>query len=501
MSGAATNTQKHRSTLRILLGDTLHEIAAGDPTQTALDWLRLDQRLTGTKEGCAEGDCGACTIVVGRLHGATLRYQAINACICLLASLDGCHVLTVEHLHKPGDRLHPVQQAMLDHHASQCGFCTPGFVMSLFALWLNEDRPQVARIEDALAGNLCRCTGYQPILNAALAMYDNGEPGEPRPLQAAATTQRLLALQDDATLDFGDGTRRYLSPASLTALAALRLAQPEAILLAGATDVGLWITKDMRRPATMLSLGRIADLRVLEDKGHYLHIGPMVTLSDVRPALAALHPQIGELLRRFAGEQIRNAGTVGGNIANGSPIGDLPPMLIALGAVLVLRRGDERRQVPLENYFLAYKKQDLQTGEFVEAVLVPKLAENSIFHVSKVSKRFDEDISALCGAFHFWLDADGRIADARVVFGGMAATPKRAPLTEAALLHRLWDEEAVTAANRALGLDYEPLSDLRATKAYRLKVAGNLLRRFLIETQQPGTQTRVAGDIGSHAHA
>ena len=491
-----------RDSIRFMLGNELHEIRAGDPTQTVLDWLRLDQRMTGTKEGCAEGDCGACTIVVGRLRDGALCYEAINACIRLLPTLDGCHVLTVEHLKCADGSLHPVQQAMADCHGSQCGFCTPGFVMSLYALWLNEERPSIARIDDALAGNLCRCTGYQPIIEAARRMYELGAAdADAGTGDRAGTAAKLAAFEDCETIRFGGSRRQFLAPATVDALAALVIEYPDATLLAGATDVGLWITKEMRVLDTVIYLGRIEALQTIEDAGGHLRIGAMVSHTQARAALAMLHPQLGELLRRFAGEQIRNAGTVGGNIANGSPIGDLPPALIALGAKLELRRGDERREIALEDYFLAYKKQDRAPGEFVEAVLVPKLAAAALFHVSKISKRFDEDISALCGAFHLTLDADSRIATARVAFGGMAATPKRAPLTEAALTGHIWDEETVAAAGRALARDYQPINDLRASAKYRLLAGANLLRRFHFETTWPDARARVAGSIASHVDA
>ncbi len=486
-----------RETLRFYLGERLVEIRDCDPTLTVLDWLRLDQRLTGTKEGCAEGDCGACTIVVGRLDRGTLRHEAINACIRFLPTLDGCQVLTVEHLRGADGALHPVQQAMVDHHGSQCGFCTPGVVMSLFALWLNQTRPGVARIEDALAGNLCRCTGYAPIVAAALAM---GGAGEDAREDAARIAGRLAALADARTLALGHGERRFLAPTTPETLAELIMAHPGATLVAGATDVGLWVTKGMQQPATVISLGRIEALRDIVDAGDHLRLGAMANHVDVRAALARLSPQLDELMRRFGGEQVRNAGTIGGNIANGSPIGDLPPALIALGARLVLRRGDHRRTLPLEAFFLDYRKQDLRPGEFVEAVIAPKPPADALFHVSKISKRFDEDISALCGAFLIRRDAAGAIAEARLAYGGMAGTPRRASAAEAALLGRRWDDAAVTAAIAALAHDFAPLSDMRASAGYRLKVAGALLRRFWIETTQPGVGTRVAGLLAEPVH-
>jgi len=490
-----------RERLRFYFGDELIEIASCDPTLTLLDWLRLERRRTGSKEGCAEGDCGACTVVIGRLDGGRLRYEAINACIRFLPTLDGCHLLTVEHLKGMDGRLHPVQQAMVDCHGSQCGFCTPGFVMSLFALWLNEDRPSVARIEDALAGNLCRCTGYEPIIQAAQRLYERGDRANDRfALASPAMVKRLDALADGETLALADGSRRFFAPASVEALADLLSVYPEAVLVAGATDVGLWITKGMQQPATVIYLGRLDELRTISDQGSDLRIGAMVNHIDTRKALAELSPQLDELMRRFGGEQVRNAGTIGGNIANGSPIGDLPPALIALGATLVLRHGDEGRELPLEHFFLDYRKQDRKPGEFVEAVLVPKLPEDALFHVSKISKRFDEDISAVCGAFLLRWDAGGIITEARLAYGGMAGIPKRAAAAEAALLGQKWNGTSVAAAIAALPQDFTPLTDMRASAGYRLKVAGNLLRRFLIETSEPETETRVAGLLAEAAH-
>lgn len=494
-----------RETLRFLLGDRLLEIETCDPTLTVLDWLRLDQRMTGTKEGCAEGDCGACTVVVGRLDRGRLRYEAINACIRFLPTLDGCQLLTVEHLKGADGALHPVQQAMVDCHGSQCGFCTPGFVMSLLALRLNEAEPGIGRIEDALAGNLCRCTGYEPIIAAGRSM-DAIAPREADRflLEREAVAARLAGLNDTETLALQGEGGRFYAPATVEALAELVLAHPQATLVAGATDVGLWVTKAMKRLDPVIYLGRIEALRTITDEGDHLRFGAMASHIDVREALGALSPQLDELMRRFGGEQVRNAGTIGGNIANGSPIGDLPPALIALDATLVLARHSEtdleRRSIPLDSFFIAYRKQDRRPGEFVEAVLVPKLAEGVQFHVSKVSKRFDEDISAVCGAFRLTLGNDSRIGEARLAYGGMAGTPKRAAAAEAALVGQRWNEAAVAAAIAALAQDFTPLDDMRASAQYRLKIAGNLLRRFLIETTQAQTQTRVAGLLAEAAH-
>jgi xanthine dehydrogenase small subunit len=392
-----------------------------------------------------------------------------------------------------------VQAAMVEQHGSQCGFCTPGIVMSLFALWLNEEDATDPRIEDALAGNLCRCTGYQPILAAARAMFPMGRARKAEwRKRSAAVKESLAALQDGRTLEIVKEERRFIAPATLDELAKACSRHPGATIVAGATDAGLWVTKEMRILDTVIHPGRVAELEGIAEQKGELVIGAMTSLQDAAKALGRVHPHLRELLRRFGGEQIRNAGTVGGNIANGSPIGDLPPALIALGAILVLRRGKKRRELPLESFFLAYKKQDRREDELVEAVRVPKLPGRALFHASKISKRFDEDISAVCGAFRLTLGKGGRVSEARLAFGGMAATPKRAAKAEAALSGEIWNEEAAEKAAAALGEDFRPLDDWRATARYRMLCAQNLLRRFAIESAEPETETRVAGELSRH---
>ncbi|MDJ1157054.1 xanthine dehydrogenase small subunit [Chelatococcus sp. SYSU_G07232] len=489
-----------RDHVRFLLGDELREIRDVDPTMTVLDWLRTVERRVGTKEGCAEGDCGACTVVVGRLDGGRLRHEAVNACIRFLPTLDGCQLLTVEHLKAEDGRLHPVQQALVDRHGSQCGFCTPGFVMSLFALYQNEERPTPERIDDALAGNLCRCTGYAPIAAAAERMYELGAPADDRfSVRRNEVARRLAALADEATVAVGRDGRRFFAPASADALAALCLEHPDACIVAGATDVGLWVTKHQRVLPTVIYTGRVRDLRTIVDTGEALSIGAAVTYADAAAPLARLYPDVGELVRRIGAEQVRNMGTVGGNIANGSPIGDGPPALIAAGARLVLRRGDERRTLPLEDFFIAYGRQDRRPGEFVERIIVPKPNPADRFRAYKISKRFDQDISAVCGAFRLRVE-NGRVADVRLAYGGMAGTPKRASEAEKALLGQPWTEASVHAAMAALARDFTPLTDWRASAGYRQRVAANLLMKLYVETTEPSAETRLVGDR-SLAHA
>ena len=482
-----------RNTVRFLLGHELVELDRVDPTQTVLDWLRLERRRTGTKEGCNEGDCGACTVVVTRPRGDRLDYRAVNACIQFVATLDGCQLLTVEDLKGADGSLHPVQQAMVDCHGSQCGFCTPGFVMSMWALTRTADTlPDEGAIDDALAGNLCRCTGYAPIVRAVGQVF----AGEPRSdaiaAAAEATLVRLRALDDGQTLVVVDGSRRFIAPASVDALAEVLLAEPTATIVAGSTDVGLWVTKQMRRLDPVVYLGRIRELQKIEDTGDAVVIGAGVSHSDAMEALAPHYPDLGEMWRRFASVQIRNAGTLGGNIANGSPIGDGNPSLIAVGATLQLRRGDERRSLPLEDFFIAYGRQDRGPGEFVASITVPKPEPGTRYRAYKISKRFDQDISAVMAAFRLKITGD-RVADVRLAYGGMAATPKRAARAEAAISGQAWSEATVEAAVQALGEDFQPITDMRASAAYRLAVARNLLRRLHLETT--GTvETRLVGD-------
>ena len=483
--------------LRFYLNGELCEPEVTDPTRTVLDFLRYERALTGTKEGCGEGDCGACTIVVGRLEDGEVRYRAINACILFLPELDGCDVLTAEGVHGPDGGLHPIQEAMVACHGSQCGFCTPGFVMSLYGWQLAGGDFSRPVLRDVLAGNLCRCTGYGPILEA-------GERAAAAPgCDRAAVSARLDSIARHEMLDIRGACpvtgapMRYQAPRSADELAACLEAAPEATLLAGGTDVGLWVTKQHRRLDHVISLTRVADLQGVRETADSIEIGAGVRYADAFDLLAGSYPDFGEILRRLGSVQIRNSGTIGGNIANGSPIGDSMPPLIALGATLVLRKGTRRREMPLEDFFLAYGKQDRASGEFVAAVRVPKPAPGQVFRAYKVSKRFDQDISALCGAFSLWMEGD-RIARARIAYGGMAPTPKRARAAEAALAGKPWNEASVEAAMAAIAQDFTPIDDFRASAAYRMEVARNLLRKAWLESTGDGALLRVVSGEAAH---
>jgi xanthine dehydrogenase small subunit len=457
---------KHMADIAFHLNGTQVHLAGQPPTRTLLDWLRLEVGLCGTKEGCNEGDCGACTVMVTDELGS----RALNACILFLPQLHGKAVRTVEGISGPDGTLHPVQQAMIDHHGSQCGFCTPGFVVSM-AVGHAQGRKDY---DDVLAGNLCRCTGYAPIVRAAEAAASVAVPDW---MKADATN--FVSAQVSSGMGSGERADSPFTgafrPQSSDELAHWYVANPDATLIAGATDVGLWVTKDLRDLGQVAFLNGINDLAQITRRGDTLRIGAGVSIAELMAALLPMHPSFAELLRRYASVQIRNAATIGGNIANGSPIGDGPPALIALGARLHLRLADVRREMALEDFFLEYRKQDRRPGEFVESVTIPTFAPG--LRCYKISKRFDQDISALCGCFNVVVKA-GVVTSARIAFGGMAGIPKRAAAVEAALVGQAWTLDAVQSAASAFATDFTPMSDMRASADYRLTTAANLLIRY-----------------------
>jgi len=472
-----------RSHLHFLLNGENVTLSDVRPDETLLDFLRLRRSLKGTKEGCAEGDCGACTVLVGRLSGGNLVYEGVNSCIRFTGSLDGCHVVTIEHLRGTDGGLHPVQQAMVDFHGSQCGFCTPGFVMSLYGLWMREPNPADATIEKALQGNLCRCTGYEAIMRAARAVSHYGEAGrDPLVSERAEIIARLKAMRDGKRVEIGAGKERFVVPASLDDLAAVVETEPNARVVSGSTDVGLWVTKHFRDISPVVFIGGLDELRQVSEADDVITIGAGVSYTDAYAALAGRIPALRPLLDRIGGDQVRNMGTIGGNIANGSPIGDTPPPLIALGAELTLRKGDARRTIKLEDFFIDYGKQDRAAGEFVEALHVPVPEDGMLFAVHKITKRRDEDITAVLGAFHLRIEG-GSVVSARIAYGGMAAIPKRALAVEAKLVGQPWTVETVEAAMMAFESDYQPISDMRASGDYRMIVARNLLMRVFLESE------------------
>lgn len=485
-------------TIRFVLGGAVQTVSVTDPTQTVLQWLRANYR-PGTKEGCAEGDCGACTVVLGERDRSTprgIRYRAVNACIVFVPQLDGKQLITVEDLKAADGTLHPVQQAMVDYHGSQCGFCTPGFVMSLFAEFHDGPKDLTRdRLLDVIAGNLCRCTGYRPIVEAGLAMRQHGAAD-----QFSAAERGTVAMLDQiarptSVMVQGAG-RTFYAPRQVDELASLYATHPDATILAGGTDVGLWVTKQHRDLQTVISIGEVAGFADIEERHGNLVIGGGATYTDLLPALDRHFPDFATMVRRLGSTQIRNSGTMGGNVANGSPIGDSMPALIALGTHVVLNHGGTRREIPLEALYIAYGQQSRAPGELVETLIVPVDRPDLMFGTYKVSKRLDQDISAVCGAYAVTLTPDGNISDARIAYGGMAATPKRAPAAEAALVGHPWSLETVMAAAAALATDYQPISDMRASAAYRGQVARNLLIRFYLDQTGQGEQPAEAAHAG-----
>lgn len=489
---AVADTPAFRNSIRFILDGEVIEITGVDPNRTVLQFLREDLVRTGTKEGCAEGDCGACTVVIADIDasGNRLATRAVNSCIQFLPTLDGKELVTVESLGGAERALHPAQSAMIECHGSQCGFCTPGFVMSLFALYKNNAQPSRRDIDEALAGNLCRCTGYTPIVDAALAMYadESGadgwqaqRAGGPVSSDEQARLHKLRELATDEVLCAEGHGRRFFAPQTVEQLARLVAENPSATLLAGGTDIGLWVTKQQRNLDVLIYTGNVTGLDEMVVADGYLDIGAAISLTDAMPLIIAHYPMLEELFVRFASPPIRNAGTLGGNIANGSPIGDSMPVLMVLGTKLVLNAGGQRRTVALEDFYLQYQVNDLQAGEFLERIHIPLPDDGEQVQSYKVSKRFDQDISAVCGAYRLRLDGND-VREIKIAYGGMAAIPARALHCERTLLGKEWSEGSVDQAMAALDQDFTPISDMRSSDEYRQQVCKNLLKRFYLES-------------------
>lgn len=441
---------------------------------TVLDYLRGTERLTGTKEGCAEGDCGACTIVMAKPGADGTRYEAVNSCLMLVPQLAGCDVLTIEGLAARDGALHPVQSALVDADATQCGFCTPGFAMAMFAFSQDGSARDDETIHEALAGNLCRCTGYRPIVEACRKL-------EPAPAGCLEHVQGsdTLPLNEDVAHRGGDQT--FYVPTSLDALSALRAQNPDAILLGGGTDLGLRVSKEREAFPAVIWTGAVAELKRLRDKDGAVEIGGAVTYSQALPLLDRHFPSFAALVRRIGSRQIRNLGTFAGNLATASPIGDTIPCLLALNAEVALRSQTGARSLPVEQFITGYRKTALQPGEFIESIRIPVPREDRIFKAYKLSKRFDQDISTLVAAFYLAVEG-GVVRDTRAAFGGMAAQTARARHVEASLIGKAWTAEAVADIDVVIAQDFRPMNDHRGGAEYRLRAAANLVRRLQAET-------------------
>ena len=464
-----------------LNGDLVSESQI-EPTQSVLSYLRNNLRLIGSKEGCAEGDCGACTVVVAELTDNSLELRAVNACIQFVTTLHGKALFTVEYLRKKSGDLHPVQQAMVDCHGSQCGFCTPGFIMSLWNVYLeHKQQGTIAsdkQLRSALSGNLCRCTGYKPILAAGKQMFELPDVD----FDQQALVDQLKELKTDESFEYRFNDVTFFSPKSIQQFTKLNHDYPNATLLAGCTDIGLWVNKQFRDLGDIIYIGNVAELKQTHVENEHLYIGAGVPLDDAFESIADYYPEISEQWERFASLPIRNAGTLGGNIANGSPIGDSMPWLITLGTQVKLTSAQGFRTILLEELYVDYMKKSMTADEFVEQIIVPINQLSYRFRTYKLSKRYDSDISAVCAAFAVKLD-EGQISDAKIAFGGMAAIPKRATQTEAVLIGEQWNDKTIDNAVAKLSSDYSPLTDMRASDKNRLKSAKNLLYRFYLETR------------------
>ncbi len=478
--------------IRFLINQEHVEIDNARADLTLLQYIREYKKQTGTKEGCAAGDCGACTVVLAEPNAdyTSLHYRTVNSCITVMSAVHGKQLILVEHL-SSGKKLHPVQQALVDNHGSQCGFCTPGFIMSMFALYHTNSAPNRDDVLYALSGNLCRCTGYRPIIDATLAACE--QPADDHFTQNASRTLELLKdLNDDSEI----GTTSLLMPQNRVELAQAIRENPEAKLVAGSTDLSLSFTQQLKNVDKLISLSHINELKGCTETQHSLVIGAANPFMDITPKLLAHFPQLAELITRFASLPIRNQATMGGNVANASPIGDMPPALIALNAVVIADNGADKRRIPITEFFVGYRQTALNTGEWISHIEIPFLSDNQRLAAYKISKRAEDDISAVCAVFNVTI-SDGIIEKISAGFGGVAATPQGCQALNDGLVGEPFASKGcLETGKKILSTAFSPIDDVRATAAYRNTVLANLWHRFWLEHQ---TDNTIATRVVNHA--
>ena len=467
------------NSIRFIFENKIKEIKNPDPNETILNHIRLELKKTGTKEGCAEGGCGACTVVVGELKKNKIIYKAINSCIAFTTSLEGKHLLVVEDLTQKNGSLHPVQSAMINFHGSQCGFCTPGFIMSLFSMYKNKTSYDKKTIEESISGNLCRCTGYRPIIDAAKSLKNNNSDQFKK---NEKKTISLLKKIRPKNISINNKFKKYFAPKTIIELKKIIKKNQDAEFLSGGTDMSLIVTKQKKDIKNIIYLNSIDELNYIKEKVNYIEVGATTPLSKFELIIKKYYPDFDRILKRYGSVQIRNVATLAGNIATASPIGDSLPLLLSLNASISIESFNKKMTIPLKDFFIGYRKTKLRKGYFISSIKIPIFKKN-IFKAYKISKRIDDDISSVCASFNLEI-VNKKIKDIKIAYGGMAAIPKRAFYCEKMLLNSSFSEDTILKAQKSLEKDFQPIDDMRASKDYRVEIAKNLLTKCFVEIKK-----------------